>query len=337
MIKKIGCAFLTIALILLSSCDSAPQEYARTSFAFDTFVSIRIYLTNSADTPEQICDSAVSLLNELDDKLSAVKENSELSRINKNAYNAPVVTDSHTYWLIKNCIDLSRLTDGAFDITLGKVSKLWGFNSDNDDVRPDFDKIKQCAGKANYNNIEFNDEKLSIKFNSDNFELDLGAAAKGYALDMLNALFEQYGVVSGVVDFGGSIMTVGLYGEDKWSVSVTADESDTSVGTLKCGEAYISTSNASRRYKEYDGVKYHHIIDGRTAFPSDSAIKSCTVVADSGLISDALSTAVYVMGYENAVKLYDKYPLAEFIIVKENGDIVVTDGLKSAFTETSHG
>ncbi len=328
---------LALAFILLScGCGSTSQEYVKTSFVFDTYVSIRIYLTNGADTPAQICDSAISMLNDLDDKLSAVKETSELSRINKNAYYAPVVTDSGTYWLIKNCVDLCRLTDGAFDITLGKVSRLWGFNSD-EEITPDFDVIKKYAAKKNYNNIEFDDESLSIKFTSDDFELDLGAAAKGYALDMLNALFKQYGVVSGVVDFGGSIMTVGLYGEDKWSVAVTADDSDRSIGTLKCGEAYISTSNAYRRYKEYDGVKYHHIIDSSTAFPADSKVKSCTVVTDSGLISDALSTAIYVMGYEKAVKLYDEYRLAEFIIASSDGEVYVTDGLKSAFTENANG
>lgn len=315
---------------VIPSC-KAEQEYTKSTFTFDTFVTFRILKTNGSSSPDEICGNAIKMLNELDDKLSAQKENSEITRINNNAYKTPVITDNQTYQLIKNCVDLCRLTDGAFDITLGGASDIWGFGKDNP-VKPDFEELKSLGRLKNYENIVFDDENLSIRFTADNFAIDLGGAAKGYALDMLKALLTKSGVQSAVVDFGGSILTVGNYNDGSWNISVTADNTDKSTGTLNVSECFVSTSNAARRFVEYEGIKYHHIIDTNTAFPAESDIKSCTVVCDSGLISDALSTAVFVMGKEKAAEFYKELPIAEFIITDNNGCTTATGGLNGRFT-----
>lgn len=337
-VKKIIASALCFFFItlMLSSCNSAPAEYSRTSFAFDTYVTFRIFKTNGSSSPDAICDSAISMLNDLEEKISAVKENSEISKLNKLAASSPVKVDEQIFWLIRNSVDLSILTNGAFDITLGKISELWGFHTD-DPQKPDFNKISALAAKDNYKNIEFDDDNHTIAFKNDSFKLDLGAVGKGYALDMLNELLKESGVTSGLIDFGGSILTIGQYVDSDWTVSISDGTKDNIAGKITLPAAFYSTSNASNRYVEYDEVRYHHIIDGKTAYPAESDIVSCTIIGDSGLISDALSTAFFAMGKDKAIAFYKEYPVAEFVLTEKNGNVYVSDGIKYCFESEKNG
>lgn len=318
--------------VTLSSCAyRSEQEYTTTAFTFDTFVTFRIIETDGTASAEAVCENAVNMLNKLENRISAQKPDSEISKINRSAYKSPVTTDSETYSLIKECTDFCKLTNGAFDITLGDVSQMWGFGNENPQ-KPDFDKLKLLAGKQNYRNIIFDDNSCSIAFNADNFSIDLGAAGKGYALDELKKLLEASGVTSAVVDFGGSILTIGAYHGENWKITVSTDDSSGSAGTLSVPACIVSTSNAARRYVEYDGIKYHHILDTDTAFPSNSDIKSCTVISDSGIISDMLSTAAFVMGKDEALSFYKSNPAAELIITCTDGQVFATDGIADSFT-----
>lgn len=335
--KYLSAALLAAALCLsaLTAC-ADNQPYTKSAFTFDTFITLTIYESESADSPEEICEGAVDMLTSLDEELSRTNPDSVIYALNKEGYNAPVEVSNTTYQLIKSCKDLSELTDGAFDFTLGEISSLWGFGKDNG-KKPDDTALAELAGRKNYDNLTFDDESRTIGFTEEGFSVDLGAAAKGYALDMLDSYLRKAGVTSAVVDFGGSILTIGKKGEYSWNISVTADESDSPVGTLAVNDGFIATSNGAKRFVEYDGVKYHHIIDPFTAYPADSGIKSCTVYAANGLISDALSTAFFVMGQEKAEQFYEKYKIAEYIITLDDGTVKTSDGIAADFRATKNG
>lgn len=327
-------AFLVLISICLSVCscnnNPYPEEYSDTAFVFDTFITIRLYEYDG--DAKEICDGAIKMLNDFENKLSATKPDSEISLLNRSGFDEEVVLDKEIYNLLKVCGDMAQLTDGAFDYTLGRVSDAWGFGSDNA-VKPDTDKLKEMAGKRNYKNILFNDENCSVKFSTDDFSVDLGAAAKGYAMDYLYKLLTMSEVKTAVIDFGGSILTIGEYNGGNWNISVSGMDNNTVVGTLNIPQCFIATSNGFNRYVEYDGIKYHHIINPETAFPAESDIMSVTVVSGSGILSDALSTAIYVMG-NDAEGFYTEYPLAEYIIVYKDGTVSVTDGLKESFAKS---
>lgn len=310
---------------------SAKQPYRHDSFAFDTLVSITIYDVNGNSTAEEICKGASGMLDALDDTLSRTKSDSLITRINDNAYSSAVDVDVATYNMLKTCTQLSDLTDGAFDITLGNISDMWGFGKENA-VKPGDTELKKLAGRKNYENIVFNYYEQTVAFSSDGFSIDLGAAAKGYAMDMMDTYLRDSGVTSAVVDFGGSILTIGDNNGESWNITITADETNSPVGTLKVNEGYIATSNGAKRFVEYDGVKYHHIIDPDTSYPADSGVKSCTVYSESGLISDALSTAFFVMGADKTAEFYSKYNIAEYIITLTDGTIITSDGIAADFT-----
>lgn len=312
---------------------SAKQPYRHDSFAFDTLVSITIYDVNGNSTAEEICKGASGMLDALDDTLSRTKSDSLITRINDNAYSSAVDVDAATYNMLKTCTQLSDLTDGAFDITLGNISDMWGFGKENA-VKPGDTELKKLAGRKNYENIVFNYYEQTVAFSSDGFSIDLGAAAKGYAMDMMDTYLRDSGVTSAVVDFGGSILTIGDNNGESWNITITADETNSPVGTLKVNEGYIATSNGAKRFVEYDGVKYHHIIDPDTSYPADSGVKSCTVYSESGLISDALSTAFFVMGADKTAEFYSKYNIAEYIITLTDGTIITSDGIAADFTES---
>ena len=318
MRKKHLTAVLPLAVLcaaFTAGC-SAKQPYRHDSFAFDTLVSITIYDVNGNSTAEEICKGASGMLDALDDTLSRTKSDSLITRINDNAYSSAVDVD---------------LTDGAFDITLGNISDMWGFGKENA-VKPGDTELKKLAGRKNYENIVFNYYEQTVAFSSDGFSIDLGAAAKGYAMDMMDTYLRDSGVTSAVVDFGGSILTIGDNNGESWNITITADETNSPVGTLKVNEGYIATSNGAKRFVEYDGVKYHHIIDPDTSYPADSGVKSCTVYSESGLISDALSTAFFVMGADKTAEFYSKYNIAEYIITLTDGTIITSDGIAADFT-----
>lgn len=310
---------------------SAKQPYRHDSFAFDTLVSITIYDVNGNSTAEEICKGASGMLDALDDTLSRTKSDSLITRINDNAYSSAVDVDAATYNMLKTCTQLSDLTDGAFDITLGNISDMWGFGKENA-VKPSDTELKKLAGRKNYENIVFNYYEQTVAFSAGGFSIDLGAAAKGYAMDMMDTYLRDSGVTSAVVDFGGSILTIGDNNGESWNITITADETNSPVGTLKVNEGYIATSNGAKRFVEYDGVKYHHIIDPDTSYPADSGVKSCTVYSESGLISDALSTAFFVMGADKVAEFYSKYNIAEYIITLTDGTIITSDGIAADFT-----
>ncbi|MCH5323797.1 MAG: FAD:protein FMN transferase [Eubacterium sp.] len=332
MKKLIVC--LLCAVLVLGGCETESIPRSFSAFYFDTYITFTLYDTDNGKSDKEIIDNCKNLLGELEQKLTAHADGGLISQINETAFANPVVIDKETFGLIKRCAEISRMTDGAFDITLGDISALWGFSAERTSP-PDFYELKQLAGKRNYDNIVLDESELTVSFLTDDFSLDLGAAAKGYALDRLKEQMKSDGVTSAVIDFGGNIQTVGDAppGAEHWGVAITADETNTTIGKITVNETCVSTSNASRRYVEYDGVRYHHIIDGMTAFPADSDIKSVTVICEDGVYADALSTAFFVMGSERALTICDELENVEAVITLKDGDIVLSGGAKEIFAK----
>lgn len=320
------------AAILLTGCNAEPRSYG--IFCFDTYITLTLYQTDGTHTDADIFGECRELLTTLDHNLSAHTDSGELSEINAGAYTSPVKVSADTYGLIKRCVELSRLTDGAFDITLGEISRLWDFSSD-DPSPPDNDTLKALAGQRNYENIALNDKDCTVAFTKDGFSLDLGAAAKGYALGLLKERIKSLGVSSAVIDFGGNIQTIGACppGAEYYSVAVSVDETNAAIGRLRIGEMCVSTSNASRRYFEYEGERYHHIIDPFTAYPAKSDIKSATVLCEDGLIADALSTAFFVMGSDKAIALCDSLYGVEAVLTLNDNSVRLSNGAREIFYE----
>lgn len=237
---------------------------------------------------------------------------------------------------LSEILDVSRNSGGALDPTVGLLSQLWDIGGTNPHIPPE-DEIASVLSFTGYERLTLDGNVLSIPAG---MALDLGAIGKGIGCDAVCELLSADDTVTAaVVSIGGSILTWGTKPDGgDWSVAIRDPrDEDGYLGILKVtGTCYISTSGDYEKYFTEDGTRYHHILDPSTGYPADSGLISVTIVCDSGLLSDALSTACFVLGYEDSLPLLTMYD-AEAIFVDENKNVYVTDGLSEIFSLSADG
>lgn len=323
--KKILIALAVVAAVAAAAIFFASSnEVKREFFAMDTFVSAKVKGFAAKDAAGGIS----SLVRELDSKqLSRYTSGSEISRINSEA--ETVLSDEMRDY-ITELLEVGKMSGGKFDIALGAVSDLWSFN-DSPRV-PSSDELTEALSHSG-------SEKLSLSGNTltraDGCIVDLGSAGKGIALDKVKSYLSDKKISSAVVSVGGSVL---LYGKGSFNVGVRDPwgEAGRSVMTVKLGAGCVSTSGSYERCFEQGGKRYHHILDPDTGLPVENGLVSVTVISDSGLLSDALSTACFVLGAEGGAKLAAKYG-CEAILITEDKKVICTDGIKPNVTVLADG
>ena len=229
---------------------------------------------------------------------------------------------------------MGKETDGALDITIYPLLKAWGFTEDHQQVPSEGD-IKKALENIDYRKITVNrteDGKAVLSVPSP-VEIELGAVGKGYAGDLAAEILKENGIDSALIDLGGNIQVVGGKPDDTksggadWTVGFKSPFDGEVFGWVKVKNKAIVTSGGYERYFEEDGKIYWHIMDPKTGYPADSGLLSVSVVAESGALCDALSTAIFVMGEEKAIQLWKERQDFEFVIVKDDGTVAYTEGL----------
>lgn len=323
-------AVVAVIIIAVSVIDAVYQKrnmpFTHTGIAMGSVVSQKIYGNN-------ICADVFNEISVLDaDKLSTTSVNSEISEINKNAGKSAVEVSDETVNYLKACIALANDTNGAFNPLMGALIDLWDIESENPRI-PTAQEIEQTLLLCDYTQIELDGNRVYLP--KEGMKLHLGAAGKGIACDTAYKVITAAEHVRGaVVSVGGSVMTLGKSTEDEgWTIGIRDPKGNISdmLGTLTVfSEKYISTSGSYEKYFEQDGERYHHIFDYSTGAPTQSELISVTVVAPSGMFSDALSTACFVLGAENSREILSQYD-SQAIFVYENGDIIITEGISDSF------
>lgn len=288
----------------------------KNAVAMGTIVSQKLYGEGSAKHIEKIS----TLINALDDEISWREESSAVAKINSGeAVKSRQVTD-----IIEKCLQVTKDSDGAFDITIGGVTRLWNIGEDSQRVpaKKEIDLELQNVGS----------DKVSIASNTislqDGTKLDLGAVGKGAACDNVMTYLKASDIKGAVVSVGGSIVAYGKYNKkgDKWRIAVKHPRNENEyLGVIFLSEGFVSTSGDYERYFEQDGKRYHHIIDATTGYPADSGVISVTVVCDSGILSDALSTACFILGEKESKSLLEKYNASAIFVDSELNVSVVGD------------
>lgn len=318
--RKIFLTFAICALAALTGC-TAKTEYpvSDTEFLLNTVSTIDIYACTE-DKPDIIIDDCFKYIKGLENKLSRTVESSEISLLNANG-NGNVSDD--TLYIIEKSLNYSRLTDGAFDITIGSVSSLWDFTSDEDIVPSEAD-IKSALTAVGYENIEIDGGSICLKNGA---QLDLGAIAKGHIGDKAAEFLKGRGVTSAIINLGGNIVTVGDNNGKPFRIGIQSPAAETGeyIGVLDLKNKTAVTSGAYQRFFIKDGVVYHHILDPKTGYPAQSDIASVTIVADSSTDADALSTSCYILGTKRALELINSLDYAEAVIVTGSGEVLLSD------------
>lgn len=327
MKRFFGLAFCIILIILCCSCyDKTKEPYKEEIFAMDTVITITVY----GEEPQEKIAAASREIKRLEALFSVTNESSDISGINKNSGEFVKVSDD-TVALLKTAVEASELTDGAIDISVYPVVKLWGFTTGEYKV-PDDKHITNKRNFVDYKKIIIDEKNSSVKIEK-GMELDLGAVAKGYTSQKIKNILNEMGNTSAIINLGGNIETVGKKpDEDPWTIGIQYPNDSNYFSTLELGETSIITSGGYQRNFEENGIVYHHIIDPSTGKPADSGIVSSTVVCDNSAMGDALSTALFVMGKDKSIDLYRKYNNFEFILLDENDKVYVSKGIKDSFS-----
>ena len=302
-------------------------------FAMDTVMSFTAYGSKA----EEAVDAAMKEIERLDALLSTGNESSEISQL--NAAGSFLISED-TLKLLEEAESIRQSTGGLFDVTVYPLMQLWGFPTGDYRV-PIQEEISSTLSLVDAAQIQIEGTQVTL---GEGQQVDLGGIAKGYASDRVMELYREYGVTSGMVSLGGNIETLGTKpdGTD-WKIGIRNPEitaaSDIGSGTedvllaLEVENRAVITSGGYERYFEENGETYIHILDPRTGYPADSGLLSVTVVSEKGMLADALSTSLYIMGEADAAEYWrihgnDEGNSFELVLVDTSGKVYATEGLR---------
>ena len=316
---------LLLLVICLTGCsfNAKDERTVREFFAMDTVMNITVY-----DDNKKAALSAENEVLRLDKLLSISSEAGDIAAINKNCRGE---ISNETAELIRCALEIYENTDGVFDVTLQPLTKLWGFYSDEYHV-PTENELAECISYTGSDRILLEGNMLQI---NSGMGLDLGGIAKGYASDIVADVLREKGVESAMISLGGNIYALGFNTNGKpWNIGIQ-DPVDPNgfIGVVAVSDMAVVTSGTYQRFFEADGVKYHHILDPKTGKPADSGLCSVTIICESGMVADGLSTALLVMGLDKAALFYELglYKF-EAVFVTDDKEIYITSGLEGSFT-----
>ncbi len=321
--KKLFLSLLALCL-LLNGCTGQTSGYETDFFAMDTLMSLRLY---GAQDAQSLSGSILREITALEQQLSVTIADSEVSRLNEGQTLTPSEPLSD---LLVRTQALSERTKGCLDPTIYPALHLWGFTTGEYRV-PGEKELEEALAKTGFSHLLWEGDTLTL---CDGAQLDFGAAAKGYASECCAALIARENC-SGILTLGGNIQTVGEKPDGTpWSIGITDPaQPEQCIATLLLqGTQSIVTSGGYQRYFEQDGVRYSHIIDPATGKSAQAGLDSVTIVADSGFLADGLSTALYVMGLEEATRFWQASSDFEMVLITQEGRIYVSEALAPSFS-----
>ncbi|WMJ84577.1 FAD:protein FMN transferase [Oscillospiraceae bacterium LTW-04] len=296
--KYFTAIIIVLCTVMLFGCTD-PQDQTGTrsvagiEFVMNTWVEQRWYGKNAQKTYDEV----LGALKELESKLSLYVEESEISRLNSAAGVHPVALSHDTYQFLRQATDYCVQADGLFDITVAPLTLVWNVNSENPRV-PSEEEIKAAQKLVDYRRIIFDDTNKTAMLADEGMRIDLGGIAKGLAA----SLMRQYAVendVQGYLSIGGNMMVQGKKADGSdYVIGVRDPRGDASefIASLSLDGLTMATTGDYERYFEQDGVKYHHVMDPFTGYPSATDLISVTVVSEDGTLADYLSTLIFMRG-----------------------------------------
>ena len=323
-------AALTVAVLaLLPGCVPTNADITRTVVTMSTVAII----SASGDEADEACDAVTERLREFESATSRFADNSDISLVNAAAGKSEIEIGEDCYIMLTAARDYAHESDGAYDVTIGALSSLWGIGTDEPRL-PSPEEIEAVRALIGIDGLELSERegKYFAKLTRESMALDLGGCAKGYALDLCRAEFDKYDVDYGYVSLGGNVM---LYGDKsgagfKTGVRYPEQSSSGSVCVLKLADTNVATTGGYERFFEADGVSYHHVLDPATGYPAKSDILSATSVCPGGMRGDYLSTRLFMLGLDGALELMRSREV-EAVIIAQGNKVYISRSLEGAF------
>lgn len=313
-------SFLLLFLLTLPALAQNTSNFKRTLKLMGSRFDITVVARNSTEGNAYI-DDAVQEISRIEKIISSWDPNSETSEINRNAGIKAVKVSPELFDLIDRALKISKLTNGAFDISFASMDKIWKFDGSMTEM-PTEESIKSSVARVGYENIILNPEDHSVLLKLPGMKIGFGAIGKGYAADKAKALLKEKGVSGGIINASGDLTTWGTQFDGKdWMVAITNPLNKTHVFSwLPVVDASVVTSGNYEKYVTFNGTKYTHIIDPRTGYPS-TGILSVSIFTKNAELADALSTSVFVMGVETGLDFINQLKGVECVIIDDQNAI----------------
>lgn len=325
--RRAAC-LLCLGFLLLSGCggnsaSTAPTERERSFFAMDTYMSIRAF-----GAEEALLERAEAAVTDLERRISVTDPDSQIAALNRDGTGT---LDAETAELLRRGLALCAETGGALDLSVYPVLRAWGFTTGDYRV-PAPSELEALLTLVDHRRVKL-DEAGTVSLDP-GMQLDLGSVAKGYVGDKLCALLRTGGVNSALLDLGGNVQALGGKPDGSaWRVGIRDPQGAGLLGVVSVRDCAVVTSGGYERYfLDADGTVYWHILDPADGMPAKNGLISVTVVGTEGLLCDALSTALFVMGTERAADYWRAHGNFELALVTEDGRLLLTPGLAEGFT-----
>lgn len=325
-LAPVFCAVLLVSGCGKSSVSAGEESQNRTIYAMDTVMTLTAYGPHASQGLEE----AAREIQHLDTLLSISSESGNIYGLNREGERE---LSSDTAELLRRALELSEETGGLFDCTIQPVMEAWGFPTKNYRV-PSEETLSRLLEKVDFRQVVLEGNHASLP---GGVRLDLGGIGKGFASSRVTELLRETGVTSAILSLGGNVQTLGHRPDGKlWRVGIQdPDQPDDIFAFLETADEAVITSGAYQRYFEENGIIYHHIIDPRTGYPADSGLTSVTIVSSDGTLADAFSTALFIMGAEEASDFWRQHREEfEAILLTDDGQVLITDGLADRCTVT---
>lgn len=307
-------------IIFVNSITFGQQVFKKKKNLLGSPFEITVVATDSIQA-NVYTELAISEVKRIENLISDWIPTTQISKVNQNAGISPVKVDLEVFELVKRAINISKLTDGAFDISYASMDKIWKFDGSMKEM-PTTESIKKSVEKVGYQNIVLNENDTTIFLKYPGMKLGLGGIGQGYIADKIKVLLQENGCTSGLVNVSGDINTWGKQTNGKdWTVGIVNPLNKNKVfATFPLNDSAVETSGSYEKYVTFNGKRYSHIIDPRTGYPA-SGIVSVSVFAKQTELADALATGIFVLGIEVGLDLVNQLKGIGCIIVDEKGAI----------------
>ncbi len=306
------------------------EWFSREEAIMGTSIKAELWACDRA-SGEAALDAVMAEMHRIDHAMSPYKPESELSRINRDAFAAPVPVSAEMFTLLSRSIEFSDLSGGAFDITYASVGHLYDYR---EGVQPSDDQIAEARQAIGYRNLKLDIKARTVRFAREGMRIDLGGFAKGHVVDTSAALLKRRGIRHAIVSAGGDSRVIGDRRGRPWTIGIRDPRREGEVvAVLPLEDVAISTSGDYERFFEKDGVRCHHVIDPTTG-KSPSSVHSVTILAEDGLTTEALSKTVFVLGVDKGMRLIESLPGVDAVVVDALGQLHYSTGLQDGSPQT---
>lgn len=320
-------SFFLLLSFLLSACSAGNREKNESSSIYLTSMDTVMQLTAYGANREAALQKAQAEIERLDDLLSVGKEDSDVSRLNRDGTGD---LSPDTAFLLGQALQLYQNTQGLFDVTVYPLVKLWGFYDKNYHV-PTEAELEKTMALMGSDRISFDPDTGHTVLDGGQ-SIDLGGIGKGYTSQRVTDILKENGIQSAMVSLGGNVQCLGTKPDgSSWNIGIRDPFGDNLYCAVSIADKAVITSGGYERYFVQDGKTYLHILDPRTGYPAESGLSSVSIISSSGTLGDGLSTALYIMGLD-AASDYWRSHREEFdaVFITDDGTLYATEGLKGA-------